>query len=78
MKKPEQVLKLFVRFALSKAVITYGLELMTAIFDIVQGVISKIIETTGLGTATRSNIARGNDNNNRGLSVFLKVYHYGQ
>ena len=34
-KKPEQVLKLFVRFALAKAVITYGLELMLAIFKIV-------------------------------------------
>ena len=33
-KKPEQVVKLFVRFALAKAVITYGLELMLSIFKI--------------------------------------------
>lgn len=48
-KKPEQVFKLFVRFVLSKAVITYGLDLMMAIFKIVQGVIRTIMNTAGLG-----------------------------
>ena len=48
-KKPEQVFELFVRFALSKAVITYGLDLMMAIFKIVQGVIRTIMNTAGLG-----------------------------
>ena len=33
-KKPEHVLKLFVRFAIAKGVIAYGLELMMALFDI--------------------------------------------
>lgn len=46
-KRPEQVLKLFVRFAIAKGVITYGLELMMAIFNIVQGIISKIMNTAG-------------------------------
>ena len=46
-KKPEQVLKLFVRFVLSKAVITYGLELMLAIFRIVQGVVQTIMTSAG-------------------------------
>lgn len=36
-KKPEHALKLFVRFALAKGVITYGMELMLALFNIVQG-----------------------------------------
>ncbi|WP_330681961.1 TraG/VirB4 family ATPase [Coprococcus comes] len=40
-KKPEHALKLFVRFALAKGVITYGMELMLALFNIVQGTISK-------------------------------------
>lgn len=48
-KKPEQVFKLFIRFALSKAVITYGLELMLSIFKIVQGISQTIMKTTGLG-----------------------------
>jgi len=48
-KRPEQVFKLFVRFALSKAVITYGLDLMMSIFKIVQGVIRTIMNTSGLG-----------------------------
>lgn len=47
-KKPEQVLKLFIRFVLAKTVITYGLELMLSIFEIVQGVIQNIMNTAGL------------------------------
>ena len=31
-KKPEHALKLFIRFAIAKGVVTYGLELMMAIF----------------------------------------------
>lgn len=37
MRRPEVALKLFVRFALAKGVVTYGLELMLALFQIVQG-----------------------------------------
>lgn len=47
-KKPEQVIKLFVRFALSKAVITYGLDLMLAIFKIMQGIVTTIMNTAGV------------------------------
>ena len=53
-KKPEHALKLFVRFAIVKGVITYGLELMTALFQIVQGVISTIMKTAGFGTAKKT------------------------
>ena len=53
-KKPEHVLKLFVRFAIAKAVVTYGLDLMLAIFKIVQGLMSTIMETAGLGTITKT------------------------
>lgn len=48
-KKPEHALKLFIRFALAKGLVTYGMELMLALFDIVQGIISTIMNSAGLG-----------------------------
>lgn len=51
-KKPEHALKLFVRFALAKGVVTYGLELMMALFNIVQGIIFTIMSSAGFGTTT--------------------------
>ena len=48
-KRPETALKLFIRFALAKGVVTYGLELMMALFRIVQGVISTIMSSAGFG-----------------------------
>lgn len=48
-KKPEHALKLFIRFAIAKGLVTYGMELMLALFDIVQGVISIIMNSAGLG-----------------------------
>jgi hypothetical protein len=53
-KKPEHVLKLFVRFALAKGVITHGLELMLAVFNIVQGVIGTIIESAGFDSTKKT------------------------
>ena len=50
-KRPETALKLFIRFALAKGVVTYGLELMMALFRIVQGVISTIMNSAGFGSA---------------------------
>ena len=53
-KKPEHALKLFIRFAIAKGVVTYGLELMMALFSIVQGVISTIMTAAGMGTAQQT------------------------
>ena len=53
-KKPEHVLKLFIRFALAKGVITYGLELMLALFTIIQGVASRVMTTAGMGSAEQT------------------------
>lgn len=53
-KKPEHALKLFIRFALAKGVVTYGLELMMALFNIVQGIISTIMNSAGFGTTTNT------------------------
>ncbi len=50
MKRPEIALKMFIRFILAKASIDYGLELMTALFDIVQGIVTKIMSTSGLAS----------------------------
>lgn len=50
LKKPEHAVKLFIRFAIAKAVITYGLELMLALLSIVQGVIGTIMNSAGFGT----------------------------
>ena len=47
LKKPEHVLKLFVRFVLAKAAITYGLELMLAFIDVVQGLMATIMSAAG-------------------------------
>lgn len=53
-KKPEHALKLFVRFALAKGAITYGMELMLALFNIVQGTISTIMNAAGFHSATQT------------------------
>jgi len=55
-KKPEHALKLFIRFAIAKIVVTYGLNLMLSIFKIVQGAISTIMTAAGLGGATQTTL----------------------
>ena len=49
-KRPEHALKIFIRFAITKGVVTYGLELMMALFNIIQGVTSTIMKTAGFGS----------------------------
>lgn len=53
-KRPEQGLKLFLRFAIAKVLVTYGLDLMMSIFEIVQGLIATIMKTSGIGTTTKT------------------------
>ena len=53
-KKPEHALKLFIRFALAKAAVTYGLELLMSLFSITQGLMSKIMAASGIGGATQT------------------------
>lgn len=47
-KKPELALKCFIRFVLAQAAVTWGLDFMTAIFNIVQGAVSTIMDASGL------------------------------
>ena len=49
-KRPEHALNIFIRFAIAKGVVTYGLELMMALFNIIQGVTSTIMQTAGFGS----------------------------
>ena len=53
-KRPETALKLFLRFALAKGAVTYGLELMMTLFTIVQGTVSTIMTSAGFGVAQQT------------------------
>ncbi len=55
-KKPEHALKLFIRFAIAKGVITYGLELLLKLMLIVQGVISKIMSASGITASSATTL----------------------
>ena len=55
-KRPEQAVQLFLRFILAKGAVTYGLELMLGIFDIMQGMISTIMTSAGLGSQGQSTL----------------------
>lgn len=48
LKRPELAFKCFVRFVLAQAAVTWGLELMTALFSIAQGMVSQIMSSSGL------------------------------
>lgn len=57
-KRPEQALKLFIRFAIAKGVVTYGLDLMLALFNIIQGVTSTIMRASGLGGTNKTTLPK--------------------
>jgi hypothetical protein len=52
MKRPEAAVKMFIRFILAKAAVTYGLELMMTLFKIAQGLMSTIMGASGMGGGT--------------------------
>jgi len=55
-KKPEHALKLFIRFAIGKIVVTYGMDLMLSIFKISQGICSKIMTIANVTSSTKSTL----------------------
>ena len=57
-KKPEKAFKLFIRFALAKIVVVYGMDLMISIFKISQGIISTIMKTAGINSAAKSTLPK--------------------
>jgi len=48
-KKPEHALKLFIRFAIAKGIVTYGMTLMIALFGLIQGIVGTIMTASGFG-----------------------------
>ena len=46
-RKPEHVLRLFVRFALAKAAVTYGMEILLSVLDVVQGIAGTVMKAAG-------------------------------
>ena len=56
LRKPEQVLKCFIRFALAQAAVSHGMELLTALFTVGQGMVSVIIDASGLTAFSASNL----------------------
>jgi len=49
LKRPEVAVKVFIRFAIARGAVTYGLELMVALLAIVQGIISTVMSSSGFG-----------------------------
>ena len=47
-KRPEVAVKVFIRFAIARAAIVHGLELMLALLRIVQGLMSTIMSASGI------------------------------
>ena len=45
-KRPEQVFKLFVRFAIAKGLVTYSLDLILGVFSIVEGITDSIVRSS--------------------------------
>ena len=56
LKRPEQAVKVFVRFAIAKGVIDYSLTLMLAMMDIVQGITSTVMSSAGFGAPQASSL----------------------
>ena len=55
-KKPEHALRLVIRFAIAKLVVTYGMDLMLALFRISQGIVSKIMSISKITGATNTTL----------------------
>jgi len=55
-KRPEHAIKLFLRFAIAKALVTYGMDLMLAIFKISQGMVSKVMTMANITNSTNTTL----------------------
>ena len=53
-KRPEHALRLFIRFAIAKAVVTYGMDLMTKAFTVGQGIMGSIMRASGISAGEGS------------------------
>ena len=48
MKRPEQIFKMFIRFALAEAAVEYGLDLLLGMFSIGLGMVQTVMKSSGL------------------------------
>ena len=53
-RKPEHAIRMFVRFALAKAAVTYGMDIMLMFLDVIQGIIGTIMRSAGFGDAVNT------------------------
>lgn len=72
-KKPEHALRLFVRFAIAKAVVGYGLDLMMALFRIVQGIISRTMDVANIGSIAVTSLPDGMTEAIQDLTFFQSI-----
>ena len=72
-KKPEHALRLFVRFATAKAVVGYGLDLMMALFRIVQGIISRTMDVANIGSIAVTSLPDGMTEVIQDLTFFQSI-----
>lgn len=56
LRKPEMVFRCFIRFVLAQAAVTHGMELMSALFQVAQGMISTIMTSSGLTALTATTL----------------------
>ena len=53
-KRPEAAIKYFIRFAIARGLVVYGMDLMLSVFEIIQGITEKIMTTVGIGNASQT------------------------
>lgn len=58
LKKPEHAIKVFIRFAIAKGVVTYGLDLMLALFNIIQGIVNTIMKSSGASAVAKTTLPK--------------------
>ena len=73
MKRPEMAVKVFIRFAIAKAAVTYGLDLMMALFRIAQGLMSTIMGASGIGGGTPTVLPAEIDTAIRSVGFFESI-----
>ena len=73
MKRPEVAVKVFIRFAIAKAAVTYGLDLMMALFRIAQGLMPTIMGASGIGGGTPTVLPSEVDSAIRSVGFFESI-----
>lgn len=58
-KRPEAAIRMFLRFAIAKGFISYGMEILMAILEIAQGVIAQALSVTGVGVIDTITVPEG-------------------